>query len=147
MVLYKNRRDRLLQDRGRGVARAYESWCGMKRRCKHADPSRGEANYANISVCERWADFDAFLQDMGEAPDGMTIDRIDSKGNYEPSNCRWADATTQSRNRAYVKLSEQKAAVIRGLYAFSRITQQELAAKFGVSQRTISLVVRNEHWV
>jgi len=50
-------------------------------------------------VCERWADFVNFLADMGEPPLGMSLDRIDTDGHYEPGNCRWVDQKTQQNNR------------------------------------------------
>ena len=78
----------------------YKVWAGMKKRC--STPSMTAYKYyggRGISVCERWQSFSNFLEDMGEKPDGSTIDRIDVDGNYEPLNCRWSDARTQSRNR------------------------------------------------
>jgi hypothetical protein len=78
----------------------YRTWWSMLGRC--FSPSAGNYQYyggRGITVCERWRDFRNFLADMGPRPDGMSIDRVDVNGNYEPGNCRWATAKDQHRNR------------------------------------------------
>jgi hypothetical protein len=52
-----------------------------------------------ITVCDRWHSFINFLADMGERPAGMTLDRIDVNGKYEPSNCRWTTSSEQQQNK------------------------------------------------
>lgn len=80
----------------------YKTWEHMIRRCENpADIGYKHYGAKGIAVCERWRrDFTAFLSDMGPRPDGMTLDRIDTSGNYEPSNCRWATAKQQARNNS-----------------------------------------------
>ena len=72
----------------------------MRARCRNPNDS-DFANYGGrgISVCDRWDDFAAFIADLGVRPAGLTLDRIDSDGNYEPGNCRWATAKEQAANR------------------------------------------------
>lgn len=66
-----------------------------------------------IQVCEAWKDdFDAFVADMGERPEGTTLDRIDPDGDYTPQNCRWATKKEQSRNRRNTRLIEHDGMVM-----------------------------------
>lgn len=84
--------------------RLYECWKNMRRRC--ADTSDTRYGGRGISVCAAWAaDFSAFKTWALAAgyADHLTIDRIDSGGDYTPENCRWADAKTQGRNRSSVR--------------------------------------------
>jgi hypothetical protein len=74
----------------------------MRNRCRNPKAS-GFCHYGGrgITVCQRWNNsFDAFAKDMGPRPSvKYSIDRKENDGNYEPSNCRWADAKTQARNQ------------------------------------------------
>lgn len=85
---------------------AYKSWQAMKDRCyreSHIEYKRYGA--VGIQVCKRWRNsFENFLQDMGERPDGMSLERKDSSKNYSPSNCKWADAYEQANNRSNNRL-------------------------------------------
>lgn len=88
-------------------------WRGMRKRCnnpKHEAYDRYGGR--GIKVCERWQNsFEAFLADMGTPPFGMTLDRVDTNGHYEPGNCRWATRKTQgenSRSTVWVTLYDER---------------------------------------
>ena len=78
------------------------TWIDIRARC-YSPNNKGYKNYGGrgITMCDRWGEsFENFMQDMGEKPKGLTIDRIDNDGNYEPSNCRWVTRSENNRNRA-----------------------------------------------
>ena len=81
-----------------------------------------------IKVCDRWSSFNNFLADMGEAPPGLSLDRIDVNGDYAPGNCRWATGVQQGRNRRNNTLIEHNGA---------RATLAEWSERTGLHRSTI----------
>lgn len=78
----------------------YRSWMSMKYRCDSLHIEHKDYKYyKDVSYCKNWKNFVNFLYDMGERPEGKTLDRIDPYGNYNKKNCRWATATEQQNNR------------------------------------------------
>lgn len=84
-------------------SRTHAIWSGMLSRAGRLKW------YEHVRVCDRWLDFKNFLEDMGEAPEGMTLDRYpDQRGDYEPGNCRWATTKEQQNNRTNNRVLEYK---------------------------------------
>lgn len=114
-------------------------WQAMRRRCKY--PS--QQNYylyggRGIRVCEAWSEsYEAFLADMGECPEGMTLDRINPDGHYEPGNCRWISNLHQQRNRRTNRRIE-----FRGVTR----TLSEWAEAIGISQRALRNRIVDYNW-
>lgn len=116
---------------------AYRSWKGMRQRCNNSNhPRFADYGGRGIQVCERWNDFVAFLEDMGQPPadERHALDRIDNDANYTPNNCRWASYREQANNsRKNVRLTAfgrtltvaqwEREAGIRGLTIQKRIAR------------------------
>lgn len=84
---------------GNVIDRTYNVWRGIKSRCLNTNYKRfKDYGGRGITVCDRWLKFDNFLEDMGEVPNGRSIDRIDNNKGYYKENCRWATPKEQSSN-------------------------------------------------
>lgn len=109
----------------------YRSWKAMRNRCNNPN-SKDYHNYGGrgIAVCERWDRYENFLSDMGEKPDGFSIERKDVNGDYTPENCTWIPHREQSRNK-------QKATTY--LYDGEALSLSQLSERVGVKAGTL-------HW-
>lgn len=92
----------------------YRTWGGMHSRCNNSKSTSYKYYGAKgVAVCKRWNDFRNFVEDMGERPEGMTLDRYpDKNGDYEPSNVRWATYKQQRENQG---LSSRNSSGIKGI--------------------------------
>ena len=90
---------------GMAYTREYQTWQAMKQRCYYPK-ANGYKDYGGrgVRVCEAWKkSFRQFFQDMGDRPDGCSLDRIDTDGDYSPSNCRWSTGSEQQLNKRYAR--------------------------------------------
>ena len=83
---------------GRSSSRTWKSWTRMRRRLRMG--TKHSPIYGKIKMQDSWNSFENFLLDMGERPEGMTLDRIDNTKGYYKENCRWATQAEQNRNRS-----------------------------------------------
>ena len=122
---------RARQTHGLSKSRTYQAWRKMKTRCLNPK-DKAWPNYGGrgITVCERWQNsFQMFLQDMGECPEGLSLDRIDNSQGYTADNCRWTTAAVQANN---------KRSTTRFTYKGQLTTLTQLSAQSGKSIQTIA---------
>lgn len=121
---------KLFKKHGMYRTRVYSIWSNMKHRCSNKNHKHykhyGERG---ITVCKRWLVFGNFLKDMGEAPQGLTLERIDNNKGYSKSNCKWATMAEQANNKRDSFKIEYKTK----LY-----TINQLAIKIGVTRFVIA---------
>jgi hypothetical protein len=78
----------------------WKAWASMRERCRNPKhPAYKDYGGRGITICSRWSQFENFIADMGLRPVGLTLERVNNGGNYEPGNCKWATRLEQARNR------------------------------------------------
>ena len=107
----------------------YRCWLNLKQRCMNTKSTKfSDYGGRGIQVCDRWLDFENFLEDMGEKPKDLTLDRENNDGDYCPENCRWVTDKEQRRNKRSVKLLE---------FAGQTLCLTDWAALLGFKQPTL----------
>lgn len=114
----------------KGLHPLYRTWYGMHRRCRVSKGGTKNVKYLEkgIAVCERWKDFQTFVNDMGVKPKGYTLERTNNAKGYQPDNCIWADWETQCENRDDTVTVEYKG---------NKVTLYKLAKEFDIDRKVL----------
>lgn len=115
---------------GMSHTKLYRVWRAMINRCTNPNQKSYERyGQRGIRVCDKWLTFEGFLEDMGASyQEGLTLDRIDVNGDYEPSNCRWVSMKKQSNNRRSNHLIE---------FQGEKMTFSEASERFVIPYHTL----------
>lgn len=124
----------------------YNIWKGMKNRCYNKNNSEFK-NYGarGISVCERWHDFEKFLEDMPGFKRGLSIERLDVEKGYCLENCKWIEHRLQGRNTRLTKMSQDKAQEAIQMRN-NGLTYRQIAEHFKVGKSCISHILNKRSW-
>lgn len=131
-----------------GRSKEIKTYSAMKSRCTNPNV-RAYPGYGGrgIKVCDRWmVSFENFLEDMGKAPSGTSLEREDVNGNYEPSNCHWATPREQMRNTRATLLSPELVRSARERYQKGE-SVASIARDLGVSYSGMYAAVSGRSWV
>jgi len=127
---------RKMKTHGRSETLLYRTWGSMLKRCNNPK-DKGYINYGGrgITVCQRWQEsFENFLEDMGERPEGLTLERKNNNLGYFKDNCKWADRKEQQNNRRGV-IPKDVILKMKG----NSLTH--IGVLFGVNHQTVSNVL------
>jgi len=123
---------------GMSKTQTYKSWASMKSRCLNENSTRYE-NWGGrgIIVCEEWLKFENFYNDMGEKPEGKSLDRIDNNKGYYKKNCRWSTPKEQGNNtRSNVFIT----------YKGRTLTMSQWAKEINISYETFWARIKISGW-
>lgn len=133
---------------GKG-SKLYITWSNMKQRCNNPNHnSYQDYGGRGIEVCDEWLNFIPF-RDWSLSNgylENLQIDRINTKGNYEPSNCRYVTSQINNQNQLTTKLTKSLVAEIKALGKTNKYTHQELADKYNISRQNITNILNGKRW-
>lgn len=116
----------------------YSTWGSMKARCSNPkNPRFKRYGGRGIKVCDRWNSFENFFSDMGARPEGMTLERINNDGNYEPTNYRWATRKEQLQNTSRIR---------HLTYNGQTLSLADWARKIGINANTLTMRLNAYGW-
>lgn len=122
--------ERSRESHGMHKTTEYTIWVSMVQRCTNPkDDNYPYYGGRGIKVCDRWRNsFNSFYEDMGDRPSNLTLDRINTNGDYEPSNCRWASRSTQSLN---TRVRRNNKTGVKGVWQTKRSNKYEASIRAG----------------
>lgn len=120
------------------ASKTFRVWSGMRSRCTNPNtPNFKRYGGRGITVCDRWNTFVNFLADMGEAPEGKTLERVDNNAGYSKENCKWATPKEQANNRRNNTFLE---------FNGRRLNIERWAEEIGVPSNTLWMRINHGKW-